>query len=170
MIGWFSDKPWIWDIPYTDLPDRHGNMWCPSWSGPPNIKVIFFWEYVLHFQLQQLNGYRSSLNNNLLFTMIVTFSRTITIVAFDNLFTIQQYEIYYFALYCALVLLEKIDIIRNKTLFLNWKAGYPQFFRLLLSSLHTVLFKSSNCHVSLEHFPSDRLKIMETTKVRRNPE
>ncbi|XP_067119968.1 tyrosyl-DNA phosphodiesterase 1 [Centruroides vittatus] len=24
------DEPWIWNIPHTDLPDRFGNMWCPS--------------------------------------------------------------------------------------------------------------------------------------------
>ncbi|XP_064622504.1 tyrosyl-DNA phosphodiesterase 1-like [Lineus longissimus] len=24
-----QDKPWIWDIPYTDLPDTNGNAWCP---------------------------------------------------------------------------------------------------------------------------------------------
>ncbi|XP_013392782.1 tyrosyl-DNA phosphodiesterase 1 [Lingula anatina] len=25
-----QDRPWLWDIPYKDLPDTHGNMWCPS--------------------------------------------------------------------------------------------------------------------------------------------
>ncbi|XP_041468540.1 LOW QUALITY PROTEIN: tyrosyl-DNA phosphodiesterase 1-like [Lytechinus variegatus] len=25
-----SDRPWIWDIPYTDKPDSHGNAWVPG--------------------------------------------------------------------------------------------------------------------------------------------
>ncbi|NXT19047.1 TYDP1 phosphodiesterase, partial [Syrrhaptes paradoxus] len=25
-----KDQPWIWNIPYTDAPDTHGNMWVPS--------------------------------------------------------------------------------------------------------------------------------------------
>lgn len=25
-----SDRPWVWDVPHIDLPDRNGNMWCPS--------------------------------------------------------------------------------------------------------------------------------------------
>ncbi|NXI46106.1 TYDP1 phosphodiesterase, partial [Galbula dea] len=25
-----KDRPWIWNIPYTDAPDTHGNMWVPS--------------------------------------------------------------------------------------------------------------------------------------------
>ncbi|CAN0107372.1 unnamed protein product [Bubo scandiacus] len=25
-----KDQPWIWNIPYTNAPDRHGNMWVPS--------------------------------------------------------------------------------------------------------------------------------------------
>ncbi|XP_061174599.1 tyrosyl-DNA phosphodiesterase 1-like isoform X1 [Saccostrea echinata] len=25
-----EDKPWIWDITHKELPDSHGNMWCPS--------------------------------------------------------------------------------------------------------------------------------------------
>ncbi|NXP72884.1 TYDP1 phosphodiesterase, partial [Ramphastos sulfuratus] len=25
-----KDQPWIWNIPYTDTPDTHGNMWVPS--------------------------------------------------------------------------------------------------------------------------------------------
>ncbi|KAL5008894.1 hypothetical protein ScPMuIL_002147 [Solemya velum] len=25
-----EDRPWIWDIAYKDLPDSHGNMWCPD--------------------------------------------------------------------------------------------------------------------------------------------
>ncbi|NWI51556.1 TYDP1 phosphodiesterase, partial [Calyptomena viridis] len=25
-----QDQPWIWNIPYTDAPDTHGNMWVPS--------------------------------------------------------------------------------------------------------------------------------------------
>ncbi|XP_038045909.1 tyrosyl-DNA phosphodiesterase 1-like [Patiria miniata] len=24
-----DDRPWLWDIPYTDLPDSHGNCWVP---------------------------------------------------------------------------------------------------------------------------------------------
>lgn len=24
-----KDRPWIWDIPYVDLPDTNGNSWCP---------------------------------------------------------------------------------------------------------------------------------------------
>lgn len=24
-----KDRPWMWDIPYMDLPDTNGNMWCP---------------------------------------------------------------------------------------------------------------------------------------------
>ncbi|KAM9291580.1 tyrosyl-DNA phosphodiesterase 1 [Morus bassanus] len=25
-----KDQPWIWNIPYTNAPDTHGNMWVPS--------------------------------------------------------------------------------------------------------------------------------------------
>ncbi|XP_030071130.1 tyrosyl-DNA phosphodiesterase 1 [Microcaecilia unicolor] len=25
-----KDRPWIWNIPYMNAPDTHGNMWCPS--------------------------------------------------------------------------------------------------------------------------------------------
>ncbi|KAM8807191.1 tyrosyl-DNA phosphodiesterase 1 [Eudromia elegans] len=25
-----KDRPWIWNIPYTNAPDTHGNMWVPS--------------------------------------------------------------------------------------------------------------------------------------------
>eukprot|EP00057_Strongylocentrotus_purpuratus_P013588 XP_011668062.1 PREDICTED: tyrosyl-DNA phosphodiesterase 1 [Strongylocentrotus purpuratus] len=25
-----TDRPWIWDIPYTDKPDSHGNAWVPG--------------------------------------------------------------------------------------------------------------------------------------------
>ncbi|XP_064919765.1 tyrosyl-DNA phosphodiesterase 1 isoform X3 [Columba livia] len=25
-----KDQPWIWNIPHTDAPDTHGNMWVPS--------------------------------------------------------------------------------------------------------------------------------------------
>ncbi|CAH1792376.1 unnamed protein product [Owenia fusiformis] len=25
-----SDRPWVWDIPYMDKPDTHGNKWCPQ--------------------------------------------------------------------------------------------------------------------------------------------
>ncbi|TRY59029.1 hypothetical protein DNTS_022947 [Danionella cerebrum] len=25
-----KDKPWIWNIPYTQAPDTHGNVWVPS--------------------------------------------------------------------------------------------------------------------------------------------
>ncbi|NWW55158.1 TYDP1 phosphodiesterase, partial [Pedionomus torquatus] len=25
-----NDQPWIWNIPYTNAPDTHGNMWVPS--------------------------------------------------------------------------------------------------------------------------------------------
>ncbi|XP_002736713.2 tyrosyl-DNA phosphodiesterase 1-like [Saccoglossus kowalevskii] len=25
-----TDRPWLWDIAYTDKPDSQGNMWCPS--------------------------------------------------------------------------------------------------------------------------------------------
>ncbi|XP_045183449.2 tyrosyl-DNA phosphodiesterase 1-like [Mercenaria mercenaria] len=24
-----KDRPWMWDIPYMDLPDTNGNVWCP---------------------------------------------------------------------------------------------------------------------------------------------
>ncbi|KAK3595941.1 hypothetical protein CHS0354_032452 [Potamilus streckersoni] len=24
-----KDRPWLWDIPYMDLPDTNGNIWCP---------------------------------------------------------------------------------------------------------------------------------------------
>ncbi|XP_060577228.1 tyrosyl-DNA phosphodiesterase 1-like isoform X2 [Ruditapes philippinarum] len=24
-----TDRPWMWDIPYMDLPDTNGNVWCP---------------------------------------------------------------------------------------------------------------------------------------------
>lgn len=30
FLFWFTDQPWIWNIPYTDAPDTHGNMWVPS--------------------------------------------------------------------------------------------------------------------------------------------
>ncbi|XP_078516190.1 tyrosyl-DNA phosphodiesterase 1 [Lissotriton helveticus] len=25
-----KDRPWIWNIPYVNAPDTHGNIWCPS--------------------------------------------------------------------------------------------------------------------------------------------
>ncbi|KAL3873296.1 hypothetical protein ACJMK2_036432 [Sinanodonta woodiana] len=25
-----KDRPWMWDIPYMDLPDTNGNIWCPG--------------------------------------------------------------------------------------------------------------------------------------------
>ncbi|XP_072284003.1 tyrosyl-DNA phosphodiesterase 1 [Pyxicephalus adspersus] len=25
-----KDRPWIWNIPYVNAPDSHGNIWCPS--------------------------------------------------------------------------------------------------------------------------------------------
>uniref|UniRef100_A0A0E9WN04 Uncharacterized protein n=1 Tax=Anguilla anguilla TaxID=7936 RepID=A0A0E9WN04_ANGAN len=25
-----KDQPWIWNIPYTQAPDTHGNVWVPS--------------------------------------------------------------------------------------------------------------------------------------------
>ncbi|XP_073494314.1 tyrosyl-DNA phosphodiesterase 1 [Phyllobates terribilis] len=25
-----KDRPWIWNIPYINAPDSHGNIWCPS--------------------------------------------------------------------------------------------------------------------------------------------
>lgn len=25
-----ADRPWVWDIPYTDKPDSHGNAWIPG--------------------------------------------------------------------------------------------------------------------------------------------
>ncbi|XP_063804694.1 tyrosyl-DNA phosphodiesterase 1 isoform X1 [Pseudophryne corroboree] len=24
------DRPWVWNIPYVNAPDSHGNIWCPS--------------------------------------------------------------------------------------------------------------------------------------------
>ncbi|XP_064603325.1 tyrosyl-DNA phosphodiesterase 1-like [Liolophura sinensis] len=24
-----NERPWMWDVPCTDLPDSHGNIWCP---------------------------------------------------------------------------------------------------------------------------------------------
>lgn len=30
FLFWFTDQPWIWNIPYTNAPDTHGNMWVPS--------------------------------------------------------------------------------------------------------------------------------------------
>lgn len=27
-----ADKPWIWNIPYTQAPDTNGNVWVPSWG------------------------------------------------------------------------------------------------------------------------------------------
>ncbi|CAH2328016.1 tyrosyl-DNA phosphodiesterase 1 [Pelobates cultripes] len=25
-----KDRPWVWNIPYVNAPDTHGNIWCPS--------------------------------------------------------------------------------------------------------------------------------------------
>ncbi|XP_073434290.1 tyrosyl-DNA phosphodiesterase 1 isoform X2 [Dendrobates tinctorius] len=25
-----KDRPWVWNIPYVNAPDSHGNIWCPS--------------------------------------------------------------------------------------------------------------------------------------------
>ncbi|KAG9481782.1 hypothetical protein GDO78_010809 [Eleutherodactylus coqui] len=26
----FVNRPWVWNIPYVNAPDSHGNIWCPS--------------------------------------------------------------------------------------------------------------------------------------------
>lgn len=49
-----ADKPWIWNIPYTQAPDTHGNIWVPSWAvqGAHLHKTELSWKSDQRFSLR----------------------------------------------------------------------------------------------------------------------